>query len=183
MHIKGPAYLSACVQYENTIIQSNEKYNNKPFKLVAVYPKEGNFWTQHPVAVLKGDWMTPEKEEACKKFVQFLLSDGAQRRAMEMGLRPILKNIEMGAPFDPEHGVLAAVGTDKMFQVPEEAVLKRIRDLWEDVKVPATVIMVLDRSGSMKGIQWTKPRTGPSILSKNMKPRDQLKLVAFSTTR
>ena len=180
MHKKGPSYLSACVQYENTIIESNEKYKNKPFKLVAVYPKEGNFWTQHPVAVLKGDWMTPEKEEACKKFIQFLLSDGAQRKAMEMGLRPILKNIEMGVPFDPEHGVLAAIGTDKMFQVPEEAVLKRIRDLWEDVKVPATVIMVLDQSGSMKGDPMDKAKSGAIEFVRNMKPRDQLMLISFS---
>lgn len=151
MHAKGPAYLSATVQYENTIIQSNEKYGNKPFKLVAIYPTEGNFWTRHPVAILKESWMTPEKEAACRKFVAFLLSPEAQQRAMEIGLRPILKDIAMGSPFDEIHGTLPDVDTTRMFQVPDENVLKRIRDLWEAVKVPATVCMVLDRSGSMKG--------------------------------
>ena len=38
---KGPAYLSAAVQYENAIIEGNRKTQNKPFKIVAIYPKEG----------------------------------------------------------------------------------------------------------------------------------------------
>lgn len=180
MHRKGPSYLSACVQYENTIIQTNEKHNNKPFKLLAIYPKEGNFWTQHPVAVLKGEWMTPEKEEGCKKFIQFLLSEKAQRRAMEMGLRPILKDLEMGSPFDLEHGVIANVSADRMFQVPEEGVLKRIRDLWEEVKVPATIILTLDRSGSMKGEPMDEAKAGAIQFVQSMKPRDQLEIVVFN---
>jgi len=180
MHRSGPAYLSACVQYENTIIQTNEKHNNKPFKLVAIYPTEGNFWTQHPVAVMKEDWMTPEKEAACNTFIQFLLSESAQRRAMEMGLRPILTGIEMGSPFDPEHGVMAKISADRMFQVPEEDVLKRIRDLWENVKMPATVILVLDRSGSMKGDPMDKAKVGAIQFIRNMQPRDQLMVVAFN---
>jgi len=180
MHRRGPAYLSACVQYENTIIQTNEKHNNKPFKLVAIYPTEGNFWTQHPVAVMKEDWMTPEKEAACNTFIQFLLSESAQRRAMEMGLRPILTGIEMGSPFDPEHGVMAKISADRMFQVPEEDVLKRIRDLWENVKMPATVILVLDRSGSMKGDPMDKAKVGAIQFIRNMQPRDQLMVVAFN---
>jgi len=180
MHRKGPAYLSACVQYENTIIQTNEKHKNRPFKLVAIYPEEGNFWTQHPVAVLKEDWMTPEKEEACQKFIQFLLSEKAQRRAVQMGLRPILEDIEMGSPFDMEHGVIAKISTDRMFRVPEENVLKRIRDIWEEVKVPATIILILDRSGSMKGDPMDKAKMGAIQFIKNMKPRDQLMVVAFN---
>jgi Ca-activated chloride channel family protein len=180
MHRKGPAYLSACVQYENTIIQTNEKHNNKPFKLLAIYPEEGNFWTQHPVAVLKGDWMTPEKDEGCKKFIQFLLSENAQRRAMEMGLRPILKDLEMGSPFDLEHGVIATISADRMFKVPEEGVLKRIRDLWEEVKVPATIILTLDRSGSMKGEPMDEAKAGAIQFIQSMKPRDQLEVVVFN---
>ena len=180
MHRKGPAYLSACVQYENTIIQTNEKHNSKPFKLLAIYPKEGNFWTQHPVAVLKGDWMTPEKEEGCKKFIQFLLSENAQSRAMEMGLRPILEDLEMGSPFDLEHGVIADISADRMFKVPEEGVLKRIRDLWEDLKVPATIILTLDRSGSMKGEPMDEAKAGAIQFVKSMKPRDQLEVVVFN---
>ncbi len=180
MHVKGPSYLSACVQYENTIIQTNEKHQNRPFKLTAIYPTEGNFWTQHPAAALKESWMTPEKEAACQAFISFLLSEEAQMRAMEMGLRPILDNIKMTAPFDEAHGVNPTISADKMFQVPEESVLKRIRDLWEEVKVPATVILVVDRSASMKGQPMENARAGAIEFVKSMKPRDQLMISVFN---
>ncbi|MEW5723405.1 MAG: VWA domain-containing protein [Thermodesulfobacteriota bacterium] len=180
MYAKGPSYLSATVQYENTIIESNEKHQNKPFKMVAIYPAEGNTWTQHPVAILKEDWVTPEKAAAAKLFVDFLLGDEAQRRAMEMGLRPISKKSQLAAPFDDAHGVQADISTDKAYQVPDEAVLKRIRDLWEEVKVPATIIMILDRSGSMEGEPMDSAKEGAELFVKSMKPRDELQIVVFN---
>ena len=179
MHAKGPAYLSCAVQYENTIIESNEKNKNKPFKLVAIYPKEGNFWTQHPVAVLKADWVTPEKAEASKKFIGFLLSKDAQTKAMELGLRPILKELELAAPFDEQHGIMSKLPGIKQFTVPNEDVLKRIRDLWEEVKIPATIVLALDRSGSMKGTPMDNAKTGAIEFIKNMKPRDQIMVTLF----
>ncbi|MEW6265345.1 MAG: VWA domain-containing protein [Thermodesulfobacteriota bacterium] len=180
MHAKGPSYLSATVQYENTIIESNAKHKNKPFKMVAVYPREGNFWTQHPVAILKEEWMTPEKEEAARKFIDFLLGKKAQSTAMKMGLRPINREMKLDAPFDDDHGVQPDIGTDKMFQVPDEAVLRRIRDLWEEVKIPATVCLVLDRSGSMNGEPMDNAKLGAVEFIKSMKPRDMLHLTVFN---
>ena len=88
MHAKGPGYLSAAVQYENTIIESNGKHGNKPFKLVAIYPREGNVWTRHPTAILKEAWVTEEKREAAQQFLDFLLGREAQEAAMALGLRP-----------------------------------------------------------------------------------------------
>ena len=179
MHTKGPSYLSCAVQYENTIIESNIKNQNRPFKLVAVYPKEGNLWTQHPAIVLKEEWVTPQKQEAAKKFIEFLLSREAQTAALQMGIRPILKDIEAGPPFTEENGVLAKVGMEKQFKVPNEDVLKRIRDLWEEVKIPATVVLVLDHSGSMKGAAMDNAKLGAVEFVKHMRPRDQLKVVIF----
>jgi Ca-activated chloride channel family protein len=182
MHAKGPAYLSATVQYENTIIETNEKNQNRPFKLVAVYPKEGCFWNQHPVAILKGDWMTPDKEAASQKFIDFLLGQEAQLRAMQLGLRPVSKEIEIAAPFDDAHGVNPKYAADRVFKVPEEGVLKRIRDLWEDVKTPASIVFVLDQSGSMQGDPIAKAKSGSIDFIKQMKPRDQLMIVVFNNT-
>ncbi|MFH1140069.1 MAG: VWA domain-containing protein [Pseudomonadota bacterium] len=180
MHAKGPAYLSAAVQYENTIIESNEAHQNTPFKLMAVYPKEGCFWTRHPAAILKGDWMTPEREQAAQKFIDFLLDKKAQARAMQMGLRPIRTDIPMASPFDEEHGVRNDVGAVRAFKVPEENVLRRIKDLWEEVKVPAAIVLILDRSGSMKGPPMENAKLGAIEFIRNMKPRDQLKIVVFN---
>ncbi|MBF0099641.1 MAG: VWA domain-containing protein [Desulfobacterales bacterium] len=180
MRFKGPAYLSCAVQYENTIIESNQKYKNKPFQMVAIYPTEGNFWTRHPIAILDGDWMTPEKKEASQQFISFLLNKESQSRAMKMGLRPISSDIPLESPFDIIHGVQLDVSSDKAFQVPDEAVLKRIRDLWEEVKIPATLMMVIDRSGSMAGEPIDSAKIGAIQFIHAMKPRDELKVVVFN---
>jgi Ca-activated chloride channel family protein len=180
MRSKGPGYLSAAVQYENTIIESNERYGNKPFKLVAIYPREGNVWTRHPTAILKEAWVTEEKREAAKRFLDYLLGREAQEAAMALGLRPILKDVRLASPFDEPHGVRIAVDAARGFAVPEESVLKRIRDLWEEVKVPATLILVLDRSNSMKGSPMDSAKRGAMEFIKSMKPRDQLMVTVFN---
>jgi Ca-activated chloride channel family protein len=180
MRAKGPAYLSCAVQYENTIIESNQKSGNKPFKLVAVYPREGSFWTQHPSVILKEDWVTPEKAEAAKKFIDYLLSADVQARAVRMGLRPISPNAALTAPFDEEHGVQVKIENSRRFVVPSEDVLKRIRDLWEEVKTPATIVMALDRSGSMAGRPLDNAKAGAIEFVKKMKPRDQIMVMLFN---
>jgi Ca-activated chloride channel family protein len=180
MHMKGPSYLSAAVQYENTIIETNEKNKNKPAKLVAVYMSEGNFWTTHPIAAIQEEWTTPEKLEASNKFIDYLVSTSAQKRAMELGLRPISKDVPLGPPFDDEHGVNPKVVADRRLSVPDEKVLRRVIDLWEEVKVPATMIMVLDRSGSMKGTPMDSAKEGAALFVKSMKPRDQIEVVVFN---
>ncbi|HYX91726.1 MAG TPA: VWA domain-containing protein, partial [Myxococcaceae bacterium] len=180
MHLKGPSYLSCAVQYENTIIESNEKHRNRPFKLVALYPSEGMFWTQHPIAVLNESWVTPDKAAAGAKVIEFLLSKEAQTRAMELGLRPVRQDVALAAPFDEAHGVATEVSRTQSFTVPEEGVLKRIRDLWEDVKLPATVVMIIDRSGSMNGEPMDSARGAAADFVKNMKPRDMISVIAFN---
>ncbi len=183
MHSKGPSYLSAAVQYENTIIQANESYGNKPFKLVAIYPKEGCFHTQHPAAILDGAWMTRRKKDACQRFIDFLVSKTSQQRAMKMGLRPVLKEIKMSVPFDDHHGVTAVLQNQRLFKVPGERVLKRIRSLWESVKVPSTVILALDRSGSMKGKPMDNAKSGAVEFIKYMQPRDRIMVVVFNAKK
>jgi len=124
--------------------------------------------------------MTPEKEKASKKFIDFLLSPHAQKKAMELGLRPIDKNLQLASPFDEEHGVDARVQADRVFQVPDEGVLKRVRDLWEDAKIPATTVLILDRSGSMKGKPMDSAKEGAIQFVQSMRHRDQVEVIIFS---
>jgi Ca-activated chloride channel family protein len=36
------------------------------FPVVAIYQKEGTFWSDHPAGVVERDWVTPEHREAAK---------------------------------------------------------------------------------------------------------------------
>jgi Ca-activated chloride channel family protein len=124
--------------------------------------------------------MTPEKEEAAHKFIAYLAGKSAQQRAMEMGLRPIMPEIEIASPLDESFGVANRLPDIRSFTVPDENVLKRIRDLWEDVKTPATIALLLDRSGSMKGMPIDNAKTGAIQFIQSMKPRDELVIINFN---
>jgi Ca-activated chloride channel family protein len=52
MFSSGRQYLSAAVLYENMVIESYSQ-NNLPFPVVAIYPKEGTFWSDHPIGIVE----------------------------------------------------------------------------------------------------------------------------------
>ncbi|HEY3595624.1 MAG TPA: hypothetical protein VGL13_17175, partial [Polyangiaceae bacterium] len=46
---RGPTYLSAAVLYESSVIESYATQHEAAlFPLVAIYPVEGTFWSDHP---------------------------------------------------------------------------------------------------------------------------------------
>ena len=65
---KGPAYLSAVTLHESSVVQANDKYKkDMPFRLVAIYPKEGTFRENHPTGIVNADWVTPAQHEAATR--------------------------------------------------------------------------------------------------------------------
>jgi Ca-activated chloride channel homolog len=179
MREKGPAYLSATVQYENAIIEGNRKSQNKPFKIVAIYPKEGTVLAQHPIAIARGEWMNDELTAGAQKFVDVLLSPETQELAMSFGIRPI-RPMPVTEPISPEWGVLAQLPPIPSFEVPSEDVLKRLTDLWLAAKKPASVMLLLDTSGSMAGEAMDKAKEGAVSFIEKMQARDELEIRTFS---
>ena len=58
--------------------RSDPRYRRKPFPVVAVYPREGTFWSDHPYAILDLPGVTPEVREAAEALPQaFLIVDRA----------------------------------------------------------------------------------------------------------
>ncbi len=58
MFERGPSYLSAAVLYESMVIESYDPKYRLPFPLVAIYPKEGSFWSDHPIGVVEREWVS-----------------------------------------------------------------------------------------------------------------------------
>jgi Ca-activated chloride channel homolog len=179
MREKGPAYLSATVQYENAIVEGNRKTQNKPFKIVAIYPKEGTVMAQHPIAIPQGEWMSDERKQAAQKFVDYLLSNETQTQAIQFGIRPALP-IPPAPPISAEWGVSVELPQIPSFEVPNEDVLRRITDLWLAAKKPASVMMLLDTSGSMSGEAMDKAKEGAVSFIEKMQARDVLEVRTFS---
>ena len=175
----GPSYLSALTIYENTVVEANLKYPKKAFPVVAIYPKEGTFWVDHPFAVPDADWVTAEQRQAAEIFRDFLLAEPQQQALMKYGYRPAKPQLALTAPLDRAHGVNPTLKPDKALELPAEDITKRIQELWHQTKKKSTVYLLLDTSGSMKGEPLKEAVKGAETFISHMEQDDQLRAITF----
>ena len=147
MFANGPEYLSAAVLYESMVVESYGE-NSIAFPIVAIYPKEGTFWSDHPVGIVERDWVTPEHRDAAKTYIQYLLARDQQAKAMQYGFRPASLDIPLASPLDSAHGIDAKEPKTTL-EVPSSEVIDAILTLWKSEKKHSNVALVLDTSGSM----------------------------------
>lgn len=148
---QGTDYLDFVALEENDLIYINQGKTEvkPPEKLVALYPKEGTFWHEHPMGIVNADWVTPEQREAARIFIDYVLTESVQRRIMDAGFRPVNPAVELGYPFVPENGVTAQ-GPKTVLDVPAPNVIAEIQQSWAYVKKQADVMLLIDVSGSMQ---------------------------------
>jgi len=148
MFSTGPEYLSAAVLYENMVIESCDK-EGLPFPVVAIYPKEGTFYSDHPIGIVDRDHVTADHRAAAEKYIAFLTAPDQQERSMEFGFRPADVTIELNERFTAQFGV-DPQQPQTTLEVPDVAVTQAILELWHERKKKSNVVLVLDTSGSMK---------------------------------
>lgn len=181
MFASGPQYLSAAVLYESMVVESYAEADKLAFPVVAIYPKEGTFWSDHPVGIVERDWVTPAHREAAKVYIQYLLARPQQERAMSFGFRPGAVDIPLAAPIDTAHGVDPREPKTTL-EVPSVPVMDAILKLFAQKKKAANVVLVLDTSGSMnEDRKIQNAREGAKQLVNLMSSEDRLSLVPFST--
>jgi ABC-type molybdate transport system substrate-binding protein len=83
----GPSKYDIAVVYENLVISQIENAQGRWGNLRVYYP-ETTLWSDHPVALLQGDWVTDAQKGAARQFVAFLRSRTMQERALTYGFRP-----------------------------------------------------------------------------------------------
>jgi Ca-activated chloride channel family protein len=180
MFSTGPQYLSAAVLYENMVIESYSQ-NNLPFPVVAIYPKEGTFWSDHPIGIVEREWVTPEHREAAKTYIQYLLQRPQQEKAITYGFRPGAVDVPLASPIDEAHGVDPKEPKTTL-EVPSVPVIDGILNLWQQKKKPANVVLVMDTSGSMnEDRKIENAREGAKQLVSLLSDGDHLSLLPFST--
>jgi Ca-activated chloride channel homolog len=148
MFANGPEYLSAAVLYESMVVESYSQ-SNLPFPVVAIYPKEGTFWSDHPVGIVERDWVTPEHRDAAKIYIKYLLDRAQQEKALQYGFRPASVDVPLSAPLDAAHGIDPKEPKTTL-EVPSADVINDLLQLWRAEKKHSDVVLVLDTSGSMR---------------------------------
>jgi Ca-activated chloride channel homolog len=179
MFSSGPQYLSAAVLYESMVIESYSQ-NNLPFPLVAIYPKEGTFWSDHPIGIVEREWVTPEHREAAKTYIQYLLQRPQQEKAIAYGFRPGAVDVPLASPIDEAHGVDPKEPKTTL-EVPSVPVMDAILGLWQQKKKAANVVLVMDTSGSMNdNHKIQNAREGARQLVNLLSEGDRLSLLPFN---
>ena len=173
---RGPAYLSAAVLYENLVVESYQKSPALP--LVAVYPTEGTFWADHPYAILDAPWVDAEGREAAQSFLAFLKARPVQERALALGFRPGDPAIAIRTPVDAAHGA-DPQQPQTLLEVPDAPVLESLLELWRKSKRPANVVLVMDKSGSMRGEPLEQAKAGAVRFLDSLQGEDSVTLVLF----
>ena len=180
MFSNGPEYLSAAVLYESMVVESYSQ-SDLAFPIVAVYPKEGTFWSDHPVGVVERDWVTPEHREAARTYIQYLLARPQQTKAMEYGFRPALVDLPLLAPLDAAHGMNPQEPKTTL-EVPSAEVINAILQVWRREKKHSNVVLVLDTSGSMnQEHKMQNARDGAKQLVQLLDDGDTFSFLPFST--
>jgi Ca-activated chloride channel family protein len=180
MFANGPGYLSAAVLYENMVIESSDPANKLPMPIVAIYPKEGTFWSDHPAAIVEREWVTPEHRAAAQDYIAFLLERKQQERAIAFGFRPADPSIALAAPIDAAHGVNPREPQTTL-EVPDPTIVNAILDVWRQVKRNARVVLAVDVSGSMNDENKIgAARDGAQAFVSALGDRDELGLMTFN---
>lgn len=147
---QGPNYLDFVALEENDLIFINRGLTDlkPPEQLVALYPKEGTFWHEHPFGIVNASWTTAEQRDAARVFADYVLTPPVQELIMSQGFRPANPDVTLGFPFTPENGVTLE-GPKTVLDVPSSDVIVAIQQSWSFVKKQADIMLLIDVSGSM----------------------------------
>lgn len=184
MFVRGPSYLSAAVIYENLIVaQETKRLNNESSQIpvVAIYPKEGTFWANHPYVILNAPWVTAEQREAAQLFEDYLLAKDQQTLALQYGFRPADPAIALSLPLDAQHGV-DVNQPQTVLEVPDTKVIYAIQDLWQQTKKPVDLVVAIDTSGSMAGDKISAARSSLLQFIDLLGDNDRLQVIVFNSS-
>ncbi len=179
---QGPGYLDFVALEENDLIYINQGKTSyrPPEKLVALYPKEGTFWHEHPFAIPNADWVTPEQRAAAKIFTEYVRSETVQKKVLESGFRPANIKVPVGYPIVPELGVDPLQPTT-VLDVPDPDVIAAVQASWQYVKKQADVLLIIDVSGSMRGDKLTQAQKAAHQFLDKMSSQNRVALITFDS--
>jgi Ca-activated chloride channel homolog len=181
---EGPGYLHAAAVPEADTVRFNiERGDELAFPLAFIFPSGGTIWANHPYCILdNAEWVSAEQAEAAAIFRDYLLAEEQQKMAIENYLRPLDPAIPLQAPMNLENGTDSRVNPSTIPELPspDENISAAVIDLFTITKRKATIILVLDTSGSMEGERIKTAQSSTIEFLDRLDPNDKVGLIIFS---
>jgi serine/threonine protein kinase len=144
----GPPQYDIIATYENLILTNNKTavtVQHQPLK--PFYPSL-NIVSDHPFAILQGNWVTQEQQEAARIFRDFLLAAPQQRLALATGFRPSNVNVHItdNAPGNvflqqSPYQITPVPVIEPLAQVPTSTAINELIKQWKNNYDGATVTL------------------------------------------
>jgi ABC-type Fe3+ transport system substrate-binding protein len=132
----GPSKYDLVAVYESTAIEQAVNAVGRYGPLRVYYPP-ATVLSDHPFCVLSGEWVSPEKAQAAQVFIDYLLSQAVQQKALlQHGFRPVDQTIPLdqaGSPFsssDPVGDIGLKADLPPRVELPPGDVLNTLLDFW-----------------------------------------------------
>jgi Ca-activated chloride channel family protein len=181
---EGASYLhAAAVPEADTVRMNLERGSELSFPLAFIFPAGGTIWADHPYCILDNtDWVDEELSEAASIFLDYLLSREQQALAIDNYLRPLDSSIPLHAPLDLASGTDPNVSPETVAALPSpnSEISNAVIDIFMINKRKATVIVVLDVSGSMEGDKIRSAREATAEFLSRLHPDDEVAVLIFS---
>ncbi|MBK8905982.1 MAG: VWA domain-containing protein [Anaerolineaceae bacterium] len=180
---QGPSYLHAAAVPEADVVRFNiERGDELTFPLAFIFPAGGTIWADHPYCILdNAGWVTDEQAEAAQIFLDYLLAREQQDMAIDNYLRPLDTNLPLHAPMSLENGTDPGVTprTVAPLPSPNADISAAVIDLFNITKRKATILIVLDVSGSMEGERIRTARDATIEFLSRLDANDEVGLTIF----
>lgn len=176
----GSFWASIASVYESSVIKANSNLQPTQTRYQAIYPR-ATFTSNIRAILPTAPWVSPDEKAAAEKVIAYLQSPSAQKIATELGLRPGVPGVELGAKFTPEYGVEPNARYDSLRPPQPEVVSAMLKSWQEFAKKPSQVVVVVDSSGSMQGNKLPAVQNTLRQYVDSLGPKEKIALIDFDS--
>jgi hypothetical protein len=138
----GPSRYDLAVVYESLAISQLENAQGRWGNLRVYYPST-TLWSDHPAAIVRGDWVTDEQRTAARLWLAYLRSRPVQEKALAFGFRPgdpsvPVRSADASNPWTRLGSFGIQVDITTAAKAPDGPVVRNLLTMWSRVVDPSS---------------------------------------------
>ena len=176
----GSSWASVASVYESSVISANSNLQTGKSRYQAVYPK-ATFTSNMRAIVPNAPWVSADEKAAADRIIAYFRSPEIQEIATNLGLRPGVTGVPLGAKFSPNFGVKTEAKYVSL-KSPKPSVVEAMLQSWErTAKKPSVVAVVIDSSASMLGNKLPAVQNTLQAYINHLGPKEKIALIDFDS--
>ncbi|EGJ35577.1 MULTISPECIES: VWA domain-containing protein [Moorena] len=176
----GSFWASIGSVYESSVIAANSHQQAGQSRYQAVYP-QATFTSNMRAILPKAPWVSRQEKAAGQQVIDYLRSPQVQKIATELGLRPGVPEVPLGAKFSAQFGVDSKARYDSLSSPQPEVVAAMVKSWQEFAKKPSQVVVLVNSSGSMSGNKLAAVQKTLRAYIESLGPTEQIALIDFDS--